>query len=246
MNRDAGQGATEVDAARAAALLTALPDIPAWLYARSLLRSGQAAVRGTLDAGAALVLDHEVAVLVGRPDRELIRETLAGSQPGPVLLVHGDVLADACSALPNWSVRPFIVHALPGPFQEHGPLATGVLVSDPLDPVVLTGLPDDIYADAAQAPAAAVRLVGGAPVAVCFVADLSEGLWDVGIDTVPEAWRQGHGTAVFLALATAMAEHGRQPVWAAYEDYPPSLAMAARLGFRPVARMAELTPPAPA
>ena len=126
------------------------------------------------------------------------------------------------------------------------PLATGVLVSDPLDPAVLTGLPDNVCADAAQAPAAAVRVVGGAPVAVCFVADLTEGLWDVGIDTVPEAWRQRHGTAVFLALAGAMAEHGRQPVWAAYEDYPPSLAMAARLGFRPVARMAELTAPGPA
>ncbi len=38
-----------------------------------------------------------------------------------------------------------------------------------------------------------------------------------------------------------MAAQGRQPVWAAYEDYPPSLALAARLGFQPVARMAELT-----
>lgn len=40
-----------------------------------------------------------------------------------------------------------------------------------------------------------------------------------------------------------MAAQGRQPVWAAYEDYPPSLALAAHLGFRPVARMTELLPP---
>ena len=40
-----------------------------------------------------------------------------------------------------------------------------------------------------------------------------------------------------------MAAQGRQPVWAAYQDYPPSLALAARLGFRALARMAELVPP---
>lgn len=40
-----------------------------------------------------------------------------------------------------------------------------------------------------------------------------------------------------------MATRGRQPVWAAYEDYAPSLALAARLGFLLVARMTELTPP---
>ncbi len=40
-----------------------------------------------------------------------------------------------------------------------------------------------------------------------------------------------------------MAAEGRQPVWAAYEDYPPSLLLAARLGFQPVAHMIELKPP---
>jgi len=123
------------------------------------------------------------------------------------------------------------------------PLAPGVVVSTPLDPAVLAGLPDDVRADAADAPAAAVRYVDGVPVAVCAVSDLTESLWDVGIDTVAEARRQGHGTAVFCALAAAMAAHGRQPVWAAYEDYLPSMALAARLGFQPVARMAELVPP---
>jgi len=61
-----------------------------------------------------------------------------------------------------------------------------------------------------------------------------------GIDTIEGSRRKGHATATFLALATAMATQGRQPVWAAYDDYAPSLALAARLGFVPVARMAEL------
>lgn len=115
-------------------------------------------------------------------------------------------------------------------------------MSDPLDPTVLVGLPDDVRADAADAAAAAVRFVDGVPVAVCAVSDLTETLWDVGIDTVAGSRRWGHATATFLALAAALATQGRQPVWAAYEDYAPSLALAARLGFRPVARMAELAP----
>jgi len=99
---------------------------------------------------------------------------------------------------------------------------------------------DDVCADAA---ASAVRVVDGVPVAVCFVSDLTETLWDVGVDTIESARRQGHAAAVFIALAAAMAAQGRQPVWAAYEDYWPSLALAARLGFWPVARMVELVAP---
>ena len=117
-----------------------------------------------------------------------------------------------------------------------------MIVSAPLDPAVLVGLPDDVRADAADAPAAAVRVVDGVPVAVCAVSDVTETLWDVGIDTVESARRQGHATVVFAALAAAMAAQGRQPVWAAYEDYAPSLRLAARLGFRPVARLIELSP----
>ncbi len=113
-------------------------------------------------------------------------------------------------------------------------------MSAPLDPAVLTGLPADVRADAEDAPAAAVRVVDGVPVAVCAVSDLTEMWWDVRIDTIESARRQGHATAAFLAMAGVMAAQGRQPVWAAYEDYPPSLALAARLGFRPVARLAEL------
>ena len=226
-----------------AALLVALPDVAHWLYARSLLLSGRARVRLGVAATAALVVDPATAVLVGRPDTELLRETLAASPPGLVLLVQEDALVAVRAALPRWSVRPFVLHTLPQPYLPGTGSAPGVIVSDPLDPAVLAGLPDDVRADSVGAPAAAVRVVDGVPVAVCAVSDLTETLWDVGVDTVEGSRRQGHATATFLALAAAMATHGRQPVWAAYEDYTPSLALAARLGFRPVARMVELVPP---
>ena len=227
----------------AKALAEVLPDVPRWLYVRSLLLSGAAEVRLSARTDAALVQDPTTALIVGRPDPELVREGVAQSPPGLVLLVHHEDLRTVRAALPGWIARPFVVHTLPRPYpQDTGP-RPGIVVSAPLDPAVLSGLPDDVRADAADAPAAAIRFVDGVPVAVCAVSDLTETLWDVGIDTVEWARRQGYATAVFRALAGAMAADGRQPVWAAYEDDGPSLAMACRLGFRPVARMAELTRP---
>lgn len=220
-----------------------LPDIPRWVYARSLLKSRAPEVRLAADRDAALILDPTSAALVGRPDPLLLREALAGDPPGPALLVQDDAVLAVQTVLPGWVSRPFIVHALPQPYPANAPPAEGVVVSLPLDRTVLDGLPDDVRADALDAPAAAVRIVDGIPVAVCAVSDLTEGLWDVGIDTVEPARRQGHATVAFRALAAAMAAQGRQPVWAAYDEHAPSLALAARLGFLPVARMIELLPP---
>lgn len=225
-----------------AALAAALPDDARWVYARSLLLSGDAHVRSGAAGDAALVLDPTTAVLVGRPDPELLHEALAGP-PGRSLLIEEDALAGVRAALPGWNPRLFVVHLRPEPYSADAQPTPGVVVSAPLDPAVLAGLPADVRADAEDAPAAAVSVVDGLPVAVCAVSDLTETLWDVGIDTIKSARRHGHATAAFLALAAVMAAQGRQPLWAAYEDYPPSLALAARLSFRPVARMAELVPP---
>ncbi len=79
-------------------------------------------------------------------------------------------------------------------------------------------------------------------VALCAAGDVTETLWDVGIDTIQSYRRRGHASACFRALAAEMARQGRQPVWCAYEDYPPSLALAAKLGFTPVDRIAVLSP----
>ena len=225
-----------------ATLAAALPDDARWVYARSLLLAGDAQVRSGVAGDAALVLDSTTAVLVGRPDPQLLGEALAGS-PGRSLLVEEDALAGVRAALPDWIPRLFVVHMRRDPYPAGTRAAPGVVVSAPLDPAVLAGLPADVRADAEGASAAAVRIVDGVPVAVCAVSGLTETLWDVGIDTIEPARRKGHATAAFLALAAVMAAQGRQPVWAAYEDNPPSLALAARLGFRPVARMAELVPP---
>ena len=224
------------------ALLAVLPDVPRWLYARSLLLSCTAEVYVGSSGDAAVIVGPTTAVLVGRPDAELVRSTVVESRSVRDLLVQDDAVQVVHAALPGWVARRFVVHALPRTYLPRLAVAPGVVVSVPLNADVLAGLPDDVRADAADAPAAAVYLEDEVPVAVCAVSDMTEGLWDVGIDTVERFRRQGYGSAVFHALAGAMASQGRQPVWAAYEDYPPSLAMAGRLGFQPTLRMAELTP----
>ena len=98
---------------------------------------------------------------------------------------------------------------------------------------------------AALAAAIAVRVVDDEVVAVCAAGDVTETLWDVGIDTVPGHRRRGHAAAAFRALAAHMARAGRQPVWGAQDDNVASLALAARLGFEPVDRLALLSPAPP-
>ena len=224
------------------ALAAALPDDARWVYARSLLLAGAAQVRSSAAGDGALVLDETTAVLVGHADPQLLRDSLAG-QPGRSLLLEEDALAAVGAALPGWVPQPFVVHVHPAPCLAGDQPPPSIVVSAPLDPTVLDELPAELRDDHKGSPAAALSVVDGVPVAVCAVSDLTETLWDVGVDTVDSARRQGHATAAFLALAGVMAGQGRQPVWAAYEDYPPSLEMAKRLGFRPVTRMVELVPP---
>lgn len=237
----AGQGVRRPLPTDPLALLRVLPDAARWLYARSPLLDGAAEVRSG-GGDAVLVCDDTTAVLVGRADPQLLH-SLHGSSSRS-LLVQDDAATDAQAVLAGWSLRAFVVHEHLEPYPSAPCPSPGVVVSAPLDAAVLAGLPADLRADHDAAAAAAVRVVDGEPVAVCAVSDLTETLWDVGIDTVATARRQGHASAVFRALAAVMAVQGRQPVWAAYEDYPPSLALAARLGFVPTVRMAELTPPA--
>ena len=67
---------------------------------------------------------------------------------------------------------------------------------------------------------------------------MTETLWDVGIDTVPEHRRRGHATAAFRALAGHLAARGLQPVWGAKDDNVASLRLAAKLRFEPTNHLA--------
>lgn len=229
-------------------LAASLPDIPRWIETRSLLLSGDATLRIAQRHDGAIVMDTDFpsGSVVGRADIALLREVLADVPADFELNVQMDALNDAQQALPRWAVAEVIVHAPAQPYPSSGPAELGVVVSAPPDDRFLEPLPDDVRRYAAVAEAVAVRVVGGKAVAVCAASDVTETLWDVGIDTLEGHRRCGYATACFRALAIWMASRRRQPVWAAYEEYPPSVELAKKLGFQPVDRIAVLSPrPAP-
>lgn len=223
-------------------LAAALPDEPRWVETRALLLSGEAVVRGTADGGGAVVLDPALpsGFLVGRADRSMLRDVADAAPQDFELVVQAGAFDDARAALPGWRVATATVLSPASTWRAgDGEIAAGVVVSAPPEARWLARVPqeDEVRFYAAMAQAIALRLVAGEVVAVCAAGDVTESLWDVGIDTVESHRRAGHGAAVFRALAAHMAAGGRQPVWCAQDDNVASLTMAARLGFKPVDRI---------
>ncbi len=118
------------------------------------------AIEDGREGDTALILEPTTAVLVGRPDQELLCGGWRENPPRPTLLVQAEALRTVCEALPGWTSRAFIVQALP-PVPQDIPRVRGVIVSAPLDPAVLTRLPDYMRRDTADSAAVAVRLVDG-------------------------------------------------------------------------------------
>ncbi|HVF76861.1 MAG TPA: GNAT family N-acetyltransferase [Solirubrobacteraceae bacterium] len=227
----------------ARALVEELPDTPRWVETRALLLSGTAIVRGAAGGDGAVVLDPALPAgfLVGRADPALVRGVVAGAAEDFELVVQSDVIGDACAALPGWTLATATVFTPTSPWDASraGATPADVVICAPPNEHWIARVPeaDEVRFYAALAQAVALRLVDGAVVAVCAAGDVTETLWDVGIDTVEEHRRAGHGTAAFRALAAHMAAAGQQPVWCAEDANMASMAMAVRLGFEPVDRL---------
>ncbi|CAN5134405.1 hypothetical protein BH20ACT16_BH20ACT16_00990 [soil metagenome] len=226
-------------------LISSLPDEDSWVETRALLLSGTAIVRNAADGDGAVVLDPELpsGFLVGRADGALLGDVAAAAAADFELVVQADAIGDACAALPDWALSAATVLSPASPW---GPAAAGgagsparVVISAPPGEQWLARVPeaDEIRFYAAMAQAIALALADGEVVAVCAAGYVTESLWDVGIDTVPDHRRAGHGARAFRALAAHMAAAGKQPVWCAEDDNVASIAMAARLGFEPVGRI---------
>lgn len=226
-------------------LIAILPDVPRWIETRSLLLSGSGMLSIAQDGDGAVVMDTQFpsASVIGRADTELLRDVLADVPDDFELIVQMDALAQARVALPGWAAAVAIVHSPRVPYRSGDRPGPGVVVSAPAEKRLLEHLPPPVRTYGASADAVAVRTLKGKAVAICAAGDVTETLWDVGIDTLTAHRRRGYATACFHALADWMVARGKQPVWAAYEDYPPSLRLAERLKFQPVDRLAVLSPP---
>ena len=103
-------------------------------------------------------------------------------------------------------------------------------------------------ADEVETPLAAGTEVGaafrdGVPVSLCYACAVTEGLWDVSVDTAVIHRRRGFASQAARFMIDRYARTGRRPVWGSAESNPASTGLARRLGFVPADVIWVLTPP---
>ena len=238
-------------------LAHALPDIPRWLYARSMLLSGRCEVLGLAEGGpephfVARELEESedrAICVVGRPPADAIREAARRNPDGGDLLTTPEGRSHILGTLPDWTATRVTLHLL-GDASRLPRFAGGEVrpfrVSDLA--TAADDLPEELRSElelalTRGAPAVAA-LADGRPVALCYAADETEGLWDISIDTLEPYRRQGFAARCISYMVDEMRRRGKEPVWAAEETNLPSMRLAAKLGFVSVDRLLLFRPSA--
>ena len=228
-------------------LAESLPDVPRWLYARSMLLSGRCEVLGLEDtpSGPSFVAreleerEDRWFCVVGRPSEEAIREAARRNRNGGEVLATREGAARVAEALPDWTATRVIVHLL-GDASRLPRFAEGEV--KPFGAPDLNAASDDLpeelrsYLESAigrRRALVAASLADGRPVSFCCAEDETQGLWDIAIETLEGHRRRGHAARCVSWTVAEMRRLGKEPVWAAEETNPASLRLAAKLGFVP-------------
>ena len=234
--------------ANSLSLAARLPDIPRWVEARALLLSHSGEIFGLEDeTEPSFVLrdpDAESIFVIGAPDPTVVRDVAEqGASAGVIAtLEQGDRIA---AALHGWTRSPIVLHLLSSPARLPVPSSgeVGFIECDALDGA---SIPDDLRRElraGAESSSIAATFVEGAPVAFCYSSAETESLWDVAIDTLEPYRRRGYAGRCAAQMIRHMGSKGKQPVWASYENYPPSCRLARKLGFVAVDGLVQFDPP---
>ncbi|HZY56217.1 MAG TPA: GNAT family N-acetyltransferase, partial [Rubrobacteraceae bacterium] len=225
-------------------LVRALPDIPRGVETRSMLLSGRCEIFGLegRTEPCFVVRDSEehkeqLVSVVGRPAEGAIREAVTHNRDASIVLAPPETRFHVLAALPDWKTTRATLHLLGDAPQLPHVSAGAVRLIAPSELSSIDELPPDLLSElrvAARRSPIVASLVGGRPVSFCYVAAQTEGLWDISIDTLAEHRRQGHAARCVTYMIEHMRRQGRMPVWGAEETNPPSLRLAAKLGFVPV------------
>jgi hypothetical protein len=226
-------------------LARVLPDEPRWVETRWMLLEDRATVTGLTGDRRHFVASctqRALLAIVGRPDHAFISGSAARAPRHAEALAaveHGD---HAAAALPGW--KRTLAHIFRWPDARPVPGAPDARDARLLTPAEVGGLGHvprplrgELVAAAEYSPVAGA-FTGGAPVAFCYASGITESLWDVSVDTLEAFRRRGLATLAFRCLAALMGQRGKWPVWGALDWNVPSLALAAKLGFRPSGRLA--------
>ena len=229
-------------------LAESLPDVPRWLYARSMLLSGRCEVLGleeTLSGPSFVARELEERedrwyCVVGRPSEEAVREAARRNRNSGEILATQEGTPLVVGALPDWMATRVIVHLLGDASrlprfaeQEVKPFGAPDLdaASDDLPEELRSYLESAVGRRKARV---AASLADGRAVSFCCAEDETEGLWDIAIETLEGNRRRGHAARCVSWMVAEMRRRGKEPVWAAEETNPASLRLAAKLGFVPV------------
>lgn len=228
-------------------LATRLPDIPRWVEARDLLLTGRGEIHGLKDDPEPSLLlrdpDADSLFVIGAPSLSLLRDIAAQGVTGGIIATP-EQAGEIAAALPGWTRSPIMLHLLSAP--DMFPPSDGGDVAF-IDVGALDGisLPSDLRHElesGAESSPIAAAFVDGAPVSFCYAGAQTESLWDVAIDTLEPFRRQGCAALCAALMIRHMGAAGMQPVWASYENYPPSWQLARKLGFVAVDGLVQFDP----
>ncbi len=227
-----------------------LPDLPRWVEARACLLWGCCELHGFEDKPApSLVLRDpadDALFIIGAPSLEAIREAAQSCTDGGTLIAPLEQTARVAEALPHWTHSRAILHLLPDEWRLPTALNGEVRFLEPAE-LDECGLPEDLRRElklAAEHSLIAATFVDGRPVSFCYAGAVTESLWDISIDTLPEHRRRGYAALCVAHMIRHMNTEGLRPVWGAIEANSPSWRLARKLGFAPVDEIAIFDAPA--
>jgi RimJ/RimL family protein N-acetyltransferase len=225
-----------------------LPDIPRWVEARALLLSGDCEIFGLEEAAslAFAVRDPTTGsvIVVGKPSRSAVHAAVQGIMHDGSLVASEDEAGWLADALAGWTRTRAILHLLQDPSRL--PVPSGDVRFLEPDTIDRLSVPEQLRRElrfgASDSKIAAV-FVDNEPVAFCYAGSITESLWDVSIDTLPEHRRRGHAAVCAAYMIRHMDASGKQAVWGAVEENPASWLLAQKLGFVAVDEIALFEPP---
>jgi GNAT superfamily N-acetyltransferase len=229
-----------------------LPDLPRWVESRSLLLEGFGEIFGFAEKpDLSLVLrdpDARSIFVIGRPIEKEIEAAIEKNGHGNEVIAAHEQAAWLAEILPGWKRAAIIVHHLPDMHRlPEAPTGAPSGAVGFLDPAVIPQLAieDDLKQElisGAEQSSIAATFVEQEPVSFCYAGALTESLWDISIDTVPEQQRKGYAALCVSYMIRYLHGQGRHPVWQALEDNPASWRLAQKLGFMPVDELVLFTP----
>jgi GNAT superfamily N-acetyltransferase len=227
-----------------------LPDVPRWVEARDLLRGGRCEILGLREEPGLsfVILDPAPLggiIVVGAPADEAILDAAARNTGGGSLVAPLNQAERIARLLPAWTATRAVLHLL-GDAPRLPAVAPGqvrFLEPGELGRLDLPGGLAEELRDAAERSPIAAALAEGRPVSFCYAGAVTETLWDISIDTLPEHRRRGYAALCVTHLIHHMHARGKQPVWASVVENPASWMLARKLGFVPVDEVALFDPP---